>query len=58
MTDPETQPLGLQGNPNDRVKCTSCGKSLRTGPEFKVNMCKDCQERARNEQVEMKAKSK
>ncbi|MBM7551894.1 hypothetical protein [Thalassobacillus pellis] len=49
MSGPDNHLMGFQPNPNDFGKCSNCGKVLTSKKEEKVQLCKDCQKRHKDE---------
>ncbi|SDK17207.1 hypothetical protein SAMN05216243_2158 [Sediminibacillus albus] len=47
----EGELAGFQANANEFHKCSNCGKLLSTRKEEKVKLCKDCQERRHNQDI-------
>ncbi|WP_202595714.1 hypothetical protein [Pontibacillus yanchengensis] len=45
---------GLQPNPNEFAKCSSCGKMLQSKKEENVKLCKECQRRGKANEPEVK----
>ncbi|ELK47442.1 hypothetical protein QRD89_17450 [Halobacillus sp. ACCC02827] len=52
MPGPEHELPGFQANPNEFDKCSSCGTLLTSKQEQEMKLCKECQRRHKDKEIE------
>jgi|GEM_PF-6749522 len=52
MPGPENELPGFQANPNEFGKCSNCGKLLTSKKEAEIKLCKECQKRHKDKNIE------